>query len=399
MSEPDPQPPLTVPSWAERVRRVDGIALFHKYRRRLVHRETELPLDPSPRGSQAYTFEALAFETGWGMRLALNVFMPVCATVFAVSFLWDWHGLLRSCGVAGMIGFATNWVAIKMLFWPRESRPVFGQGLIPSQRDQLVEKVADEVLNNLINEELILQRIEDAKLIQRLSTSAIERLGLIVRDDEFKDDLRSMILTWVADLTQDPAFRARLTERAETSLETFAGEGMRSWMVKRLRATWRPSLVRWVNQELQDLDQTVTEGLGHLDELVERFPEALAERQESIDRVLSRMLLGLVREVDVRAIVVDQLATVTTEQLERGFKEFSDDKLSFITLLGGVLGVVGGTVIVWPLPSLAVLSAAAVALFVVDRAAKPLMESRFWPRRRATARAKGSAPPEPPSQP
>jgi len=298
-----------------------------------------------------------------------------------------------------MIGFATNWVAIKMLFWPRESRPVFGQGLIPSQRDQLVEKVADEVLNNLINEELILQRIEDAKLIQRLSTSAIERLGIIVRDDEFKDDLRSMILTWVADLTQDPAFRARLTERAETSLETFAGEGMRSWMVKRLRATWRPSLVRWVNQELQDLDQTVTEGLGHLDELVERFPEALAERQESIDRVLSRMLLGLVREVDVRAIVVDQLATVTTEQLERGFKEFSDDKLSFITLLGGVLGVVGGTVIVWPLPSLAVLSAAAIALFVVDRAAKPLMESRFWPRRRATARAKGAAPPEPPSAP
>jgi uncharacterized membrane-anchored protein YjiN (DUF445 family) len=249
-----------------------------------------------------------------------------------------------------------------------------------------VEKVADEVLENLINEELILQRIEDAELIQRLSSSAIERLGTVVRDDDFKDDLRAMILTWVADLTRDPSFRERLTERAESSLQSFAGEGMRSWMMQRMRSAWRPSLVRLVNQEIEALDETLAEGLTHLDELVERFPEALAERQEAIDRVLSRMLLGLVREVDVRAIVVDQLSTVTTEQLERGFKEFSDDKLSFITLLGGVLGVVGGTVIVWPLPSLAVLTAVGLLLLLVDLAAKPLMESRLWPKRRARAR-------------
>lgn len=381
MPDPDAPPELRAPSWADRIPRVHPGELLQKYRHRLVNRETQLPFDPTGKPAKAYTFEALAFETGFGMRLALAAFMPVCGIVFALSFLWDWHGLLRSCGVAGMIGFATNWVAIKMLFWPRESRPIFGQGLIPSQRDQLIEKVADEVLANLINEELILQRIEDARIIERLSTSAIERLAEVVRDDAFKEDLRAMILTWVADLTRDPDFRRRLANRAERSLEDFAGEGMRAWMVKRLKSTWRPSLIALINREVEDLDATVTEGLEHLDELVERFPEALAERQDAIDKVLSQMLLGLVREVDVRAIVLDQLATITTEQLEKGFREFSDDKLSFITLLGGVLGVVGGTVIVWPLPSLAVLLAGGLGLFGLDLVAKPLMESRFWPRR------------------
>jgi len=378
---PDP-PDLEPPSWADRIPRVEARELFHKYRKRVVHRETHLPFDPTETPARAYTFEALAFETGAGMRLALAAFMPVCATVFLGSFLWDWHGLLRSCAVAGMIGFATNWVAIKMLFWPRESRPIFGQGLIPSQRDQLIEKVADEVLENLINEELILQRIDDAKLIERLSTSAIERLSEVVRDEEFVADLRAMILTWVADLTRRPEVRQQLAERAERSVEAFAGEGMRAWMVRRMKSAWRPQLIHLINREVEDLDTTVSEGLEHLDELVERLPEALADRRKAIDQVLSKMLLGLLREVDVRAIVLDQLDTITTEQLERGFKEFSDDKLSFITLLGGVLGIVGGTVIVWPLPSMALLLGAATTLLLLDLAAKPLMESRFWPRRR-----------------
>lgn len=375
-------PDLRKPSWADRIKRLGALELFEKYRERAVHRETGLPFDPSAPSRRAYTIEALAFETGVGMQLALKVFMPVCAAVFALSFAWDAAGLLRSCSVAGMIGFATNWVAIKMLFWPRETRPIFGQGLIPSQRDQLIEKVADEVLQNLINEELILRKIEEMQIVQRLSSSAIEKLTQVTRDPEFKDDLRRVILTWVAELTSDPAFRDRLTRRAEHSLEAFAGEGMRSWVVRRLKSAWQPPLIALLNREIEDLESTLTEGLTHLDGLLERFPQALAERQESIDHVLSRMLVGLVREVDVRAIVLEQLSTVTTEQLERGFKEFSDDKLSFITLLGGLLGIVGGTVIVWPLPSLVVLASLALALFALDLLAKPLMESRFWPRRR-----------------
>lgn len=376
------RPDLKAPSWVERVSRLGALELFEKYRSKVVHRDTQLPFDPAEK-SRAYTFEALAFETGWGMRLALSVFMPVCGAFFALSFAWDFQGLIRSCSVAGMIGFATNWVAIKMLFWPRETRPIFGQGLIPSQRDQLIDKVADEVLENLINEELILGKIEEMRIVERLSSSAIDKLGQVTQDPEFKDDLRRVILTWVAELTSDPAFRARLAERAERSLEEFAGEGVRSWAVKKLKLAWQPGLVRFLNREIEGMEQTVSEGLEHLDELIERFPAALSARQDSIDQVLTRMLVGLVREVDVREIVLEQLSTVTTEQLEHGFKQFSDDKLSFITLLGGVLGIVGGTVIVWPIPSLVVLGSFGAGLFALDLLAKPLMESRFWPRRRS----------------
>ena len=265
-----------------------------------------------------------------------------------------------------MIGFATNWVAIKMLFWPRSPRPVFGQGLIPSQRQQLIEKVASQVLENLINEELILRKIDETGVIRRLTSSTIEKLRQITHDEEFKEDLRQMILAYTAELTSNPEFRKGLADRAERGIEEFAGDGFRRWVVGRLRGAWRGPLVEALNQQIEELDRTLDGGLGHLDGILERLPTALEKRQDEIERVLTRMLIGVVREVDVREIVMEQLDQVTVEQLEQGFKEFSDDKMAFITLLGGCLGVVGGTLIVWPLPSIAALAGLGLVLLLLD---------------------------------
>ncbi|HHG85381.1 MAG TPA: DUF445 family protein, partial [Bacteroidetes bacterium] len=45
------------------------------------------------------------------------------------------EALLRVVSVSGLIGFSTNWIAIKMLFKPVLRRPIWGQGLIPAQKD------------------------------------------------------------------------------------------------------------------------------------------------------------------------------------------------------------------------------------------------------------------------
>ncbi|MEZ6185655.1 MAG: DUF445 family protein [Planctomycetota bacterium] len=379
MNEPadDATPRLRRPSWVDGVKPLRFLELFEKYRRLVVHRETQLPFDPSRPRANPLTIESLAFQTGWGLRLSLKVFLPVCAALFLFSFYWDFEAeLIRSCAVAGIIGFGTNWVAIKMLFWPREPRPVFGQGLIPSQRDQLIQKVADEVLKNLINEELIEQKIVESRVVHRFTDGLIEKLRYVVKQAEFRQDLESMLLTYVGDLTADAAFRERAARRAERSLEDLGGTAFKSWVVKKLKRTWQAPLIELLNREIEELPESVRAALGEADGVLSRLPRTLEERQEAIDRVLSTMLMGLVREVDVRAIVLEQLSTVTADELETGFREFSDDKLSFITLLGGLLGLVGGTVIVWPWQSIVVLTLLAVLAVLVDLAVYPLVKDR-----------------------
>lgn len=382
------------PDWVDRIPRVGFVEFFEKYRQWIVDDETQLPFSPG-RGPRAYTFEQLAFQTGRWLRLGIKIYMPVAFICFAFSFYWDFHGLIRSCAVAGMIGFGTNWVAIKMLFWPRENRPIFGQGLIPSQRDQLIDKVANEVLEKLINEELIQEKIEETRIVQRFTSSLIEKLQLVVQEPEFKADLRNMVLTYVGQLTSDPKFREQVASRIEESLETFAGSSFRVWLVRRLKNAWRGPLIDVIEEQVARLDETVDEGIGQMDGVLENLPAALEERREAIDQVLSAMLMGMVREVDVREIVYEQLSTVTVEQLEQGFREFSDDKLSFITLLGGVLGVIGGTVIIWPLPSMAVLLGVFTMMAVADVVIYPWMGSAYWPKRNQSQASSGSAKPAP----
>ncbi|MCO4747917.1 MAG: DUF445 family protein [Proteobacteria bacterium] len=357
---------LQAPNWLDRVRDVRFFDLFEKYRQRVTNPKTGLPFEPTPKGKRELSLEQLAFQTGGWLRVALQVFFPICLLAFGLSFLWDFHGLLRASSVAGAIGFGTNWIAIKMLFWPRYSRPVFGHGLIPAQRDQLIEKVADEVLENLINEELILRKVEETRIVQRFSVASIEKLKTVVKDPEFRDDVKHMLLTYIGELTSNDAFREAAVRRAEASVEDFAGARFRGWLVGKLKDVWRAPLIELVNREIQQMDSTVGDGLSHLDGLLEQFPQALEKRQEAIDKVLTTMLLGLVQEVDVREIVMEQLGDVTPEQLERAFLEFADDKLSYITLLGGLFGVIGGTVIVWPLGAALVLVSGVLLLTVFD---------------------------------
>jgi uncharacterized membrane protein YheB (UPF0754 family) len=401
MSDSPDLPEIRRPSWIDNVKQIRFPELFAKYRARIVHSDNQLPFAPTRRPAPL-TIEQLAFETGWGLRLALRVFLPGCLVLFAISFAWDFEGILRACSVAGCIGFGTNWVAIKMLFWPREPRPVFGQGLIPSQRDQLVQKVADQVLGKLINEELITQKIEETRVIPRFTQGLINKMNDLVQEEEFQRDLRNMVLTYVGEVAGNPEFRKGLAQRAEKNLEEFAGESFKSWLVKKLKRTWRAPLLELLNREIEDLDETLRSGLSEFRDALGHLPRALETHQEQIDRVLSQMLLGMVREVDLREIVLEQLATVTPQELEQGFREFSDDKLSFITILGGVLGLVGGTILVWPVASTLVLAGLFALLVVADLALYPLTRGRSWPGEgnKETPRAAAEAPeaPDPPPE-
>jgi uncharacterized membrane protein YheB (UPF0754 family) len=58
--------------------------------------------------------------------------------------------------VGALVGWFTNWLAILMLFRPREPIRIFWwslQGVIPSRHAQLAERIADTVENNLLTQE------------------------------------------------------------------------------------------------------------------------------------------------------------------------------------------------------------------------------------------------------
>lgn len=83
--------------------------------------------------------------------------------------------------ISAVVGWLTNYLAVKMMFYPIEFvgiKPIFGwQGLIPAKRRQMAEIEVELVLGKLLSVEELAQRLDPDEL-----TKAIERrLSQVVR--------------------------------------------------------------------------------------------------------------------------------------------------------------------------------------------------------------------------
>lgn len=340
-----------------------------KYRKRITHEETGLPFEPRYRDKEdhIYTIEEIVFHTGKGLKVSVAIFSPVCFLFLGLSFLWNPYGIISTCSIAGLIGFGTNWIAIKMLFRPREPRPIFGHGLIPSQRDQLIEKVTNEVLNKLINERLIRKKIEESGVIMKLVESTATELQKLIRDEEFKNDTRVVLFEYLERLIRDEELRDNIKDTMEQKLEDFLGASLKDWILIKFKHIWKDSFFEIADRIIKQLPEIISQVFEEMDIMFEHLPNFILDRKESIENILIKMQMGLIREISIREIVMEQLESVTAENLEVAFREFSDDKLSFITILGGILGVIGGAVILWPVHSLIGISVCVLGLWILDQ--------------------------------
>mgnify|MGYP003335489021 FL=1 len=70
--------------------------------------------------------------------------------------------------VGALIGYATNWLAVKMLFRPRKPTgigPFQFQGVVPRRQEALADSIAETVQDELISAKDV------AALVQKIATS------------------------------------------------------------------------------------------------------------------------------------------------------------------------------------------------------------------------------------
>ncbi|RUM88473.1 MAG: DUF445 domain-containing protein [Thermovibrio sp.] len=93
--------------------------------------------------------------------------------------------------VGALIGYFTNYVAIKMLFRPYRPYYLFGKripftpGLIPSKREKLAEAIAKVVKENLLTEEVIRSRLNEEEV--RRSLKALTETMLLKLDERSEE--------------------------------------------------------------------------------------------------------------------------------------------------------------------------------------------------------------------
>lgn len=93
--------------------------------------------------------------------------------------------------VGGLIGWLTNFLAIKMLFRPRQPRFIMGfllQGVIPKRQRDIALKIGEVVEEELLNSEDILNAINSEELRAHLAAVIEGRIDRFLRDKLFRGD-------------------------------------------------------------------------------------------------------------------------------------------------------------------------------------------------------------------
>ncbi len=302
--------------------------------------------------------------------------------LFLLSFVWDFpgasielfgrelalSGLLRILAVSGLIGFATNWLAITMLFQPREKRPIVPQGLIPAQRERVIFRLAQAISQELINEDIIKAKIEESGAIRKYREQAVDVLKSVVEDPEFRDELKDLTAAYVESVLGSEEMREKLGEVAMQKIEDYAGQGLGGLALKAYRSLNERDFQRRIDKAIQEIPGALDPVLDRLDEMLDTVPDRIEARSEQIEAFATKTVLGFVERLDVYSMIIENARGFDEAQLENLLKKTSNEQLNYIKYLGGILGVVGGFVIWEPILALAVLAAFSLGLWGLDEA-------------------------------
>ena len=306
----------------------------------------------------------------------------VLLAAFAASFAWDFpgaevtlfgtalsaEGLLRTLAVSGLIGYLTNWLAITMLFQPREKRAIIPQGLIPAQRERVIYRLAQAISQELINADIIKARIQESGVIGRYRDLALGVVRGVVEDPGFRAELKDLAQAYATDVLGSEDVRRELAKLAAEKVEEQAGQGLGGVALRLYRTFAEDDFQRRIDRALRELPESVTPLLDRIDTALDGVPPRVEARADEIEEAATRAVLSFVEGFDVQAMIMDKARGFDESQLENLLKSTSNEQLNYIKYLGGILGVLGGFVIWQPVLALVTFTAIGLALWAVDEA-------------------------------
>jgi len=306
----------------------------------------------------------------WLIKL-LFIFPLILLIGFVTSFWWDFNGvtttifgyeivldgLLKILTISGLIGFMTNWIAIKMLFRPTYRRPILGQGLIPAQKDRIAYRLAKAVSEDLINPEIIKQKIHDSKAITKYREKATQYIKNIIDDPTFRSELKILLISYVDEMMAEPEVRASIAKRLIDQINKTIEENSFERVALKAYSFFKGQEMQvLVEDALAKLPSGIEQGLDKMDEFMDSLPERIEKNSDAIEDIVTNMLYRLINQLDVHSLVEDNLRQYDERRIELLIKNASNDQLRYIQYLGAILGTLGGFIIWKPVASLAVIS-------------------------------------------
>lgn len=278
--------------------------------------------------------------------------------------------------IGAVIGYFTNYLAIKMLFRPRKPWKIgswalpFTPGIIPKNRDRIAKAVANAVSESLVTHDDIKQmlmgsRVKEAfvnevvedltateSTMNQLVTRAVGEENFEVVKDAFADyvyqrvsngfsslDLESIISDGGAAFMKEKAtgmMSLLLNESMIKSLSVPIANGIRDYFKEKAEELLKPVVVKEIDELGKQTAGAIVEQFG----IDEEFMRGI------IENIYTKAVDGkgdeIIAKFDIGAIVESRVSKMDMDELEALIMSVMERELKAVIRLGALLGAVIG---------------------------------------------------------
>ncbi len=279
--------------------------------------------------------------------------------------------------IGAVIGYLTNYIAVKMLFRPRREIRLFGRalpftpGAIPKNKPRLAKAVGDVVENTFFNEKAISERFLTDEAVNRAVNQIVREMDRPVSDvgmemmgsrERYERILHRVSGIVTEALLQDLQRSDIVEEIAEECIEKLSAHLKGSMFGMFLTDNLMESAKNMIQQEIRrEIDERGEEFLSSEVESrlwmwAQESPSELAfesgysdERFQAMVRriyqsVIRRSTPLLVQKLHISAMIEAQINAMSSEELEELVLSVMKNELRLIVNLGALIGLVLGMV-------------------------------------------------------
>lgn len=278
--------------------------------------------------------------------------------------------------IGALIGYCTNYIAVKMLFYPKKEIRIFGHklpftpGAIPKGKTRLANAIGNIVANTLLTEDDIKKKIlspetENAvmdKMTDVLSTDIHTCIGKVCKSEETYENIKDKITNQLTDQILDSVQRMNLEniivqeagkavkeKTRGTMLEMFLNDAMLNSLIQPVGG----EIVKYINENGRDyIKSEISTKLTSLEEksvidLCGALDISKDGIQKTVDSLyhtaLDSVVGSFIGSIDIAGIIEEKINEMSVDDLEDMVLTIMKKELNTIVnlgaLVGGLLGI------------------------------------------------------------
>lgn len=280
--------------------------------------------------------------------------------------------------IGAVIGYFTNYIAVKMLFFPHEEKKIFGRhvpftpGAIPKGKERLAKAAGAIVEKDLITREDISSRMLTEEVEKPLIDRAMSVLAENIRDtgailaggadkyDEIEHNFTELLTFKITEAIKSMDLSSAIKKEGTELLEKQISESallsilVSDRLIERIMRSVADKMEEFIDGKGAEMVHEITTSRIH--DLGERSAlHVLAQAGYGEDLVREKMVAAYresvvnavnsaLKRIDVASVVENKINSMSVEELENGVMQVMETELNMIVSLGALIGLIIGSI-------------------------------------------------------